>query len=609
MKSPIYLESSLDLIDEGVIVVDKNKIIRVYNHRAREIFYTDPRIGPGHPSGKIQSGDLVVVADISIGGDDGDLEPDDFRLLGIEPGNIRPGDGIAAVGFYGGEPGSAVWKAVSSETLDRSILLDYTFKGQAIRSQIDDFSKKAIITVDGVSYEIPYQVCVGHLVIIDPQSGRLKFYQARGYTARNEDIKQILLGKPYVAKGPQAMVPELLGKHISEIHPDSPGIRYLDRIIEEKVAGVRDMEFYINGIYARCSVYPVQVDGILAGAALVLRDITELMFWQKKAKDHHKHSFGLSRIIGQSRAILEAVQMAHRFSQSRSTLLLLGESGTGKGLFARAIHENSPRRSGPFIHVNMAAIPDNLLESELFGYEEGAFTGARKSGKPGKFVQANGGTIFLDEIGELDPVFQAKLLLALQEHGTIQTVGGTNPVNVDIRIIAATNKNLEAEVKKGSFREDLFYRLNVISLTIPPLRSRKEDIPYLIEDGLPRISSKVGKRITKVSERVKSIFMDYAWPGNVRELENVLERAANLAERDVVTEEDLPQSFRKRVENLTFTDETPAGCSLKNMAETAERDAIIKALQACNGNRTRAMQMLNIGRTAFYQKLKRYGIK
>ena len=599
------LEAAVDHIEDGVIIVDTAGIIGVYNRKALEIFAIDPRIGPGHPEGSIQPGDLVVVADNCIGHDDGGLTPDDLKLIGVDPAGIRPGDAVVAIGTRGASLGTALWRT-SNDTGTASLEICQNLENiKHIKVRIDGLKRRAVITVGAESFEVPYLISIGHLVLVSPESLEVTFYQTRGYTSRGEDLRNILYGKRFVAKGPGAAMPNLIGRHILELHPDSVSVHHLMKVIRGERDSVKDQEYPINGIPVRCSVAGLYGESGLIGGLLLVRDISELKYLERQLKQSILKPAAFSRVAGNSREILETIRIAERASQTKSTVLLLGESGTGKGLFARAIHQNGPRCDGPFVQINLAAIPATLLESELFGYEEGAFTGAKRNGKPGLFQLANGGTIFLDEIGEMDPILQAKLLHVLQDN-CVHPVGAVKKIELDVRVIAATNRNLEDEVRKGTFREDLFYRLNVISLQMPPLRDRKADILEIVEALLPGIGQKVGKDIRRIEPEALQAIMGYGWPGNVRELENVLERAGNLAEGNVIQIEHLPKSIREASAGRA---EAVAALTLRSALETAERQALAAALRAAGGNRTRAMKILGIGRTGFYEKLDKHGLK
>ena len=325
-------------------------------------------------------------------------------------------------------------------------------------------------------------------------------------------------------------------------------------------------------------------------------------------KDVLSHHVGIPDIIGKCPAMIEVADNIRKVASARTTVLLLGESGTGKELFARVIHDLSPRKDYPFVPINCAAIPGDLLESELFGHEKGAFTGAVER-KLGKLELGDKGTVFLDEIGEMDLSLQSKLLRALQE-GEIERLGGTGPIRIDIRIIAASNRNLEAAAAEHSFREDLFYRLSVFPVTIPPLRDRREDIPALTEHFIGKFSAELNVPRKKISEDALDRLVNYQWKGNVRELENVMERALILCEGDTITQKDLRLAAGGPA--LTAADIDPDG-TLEEIAKSALRIAesrrIKKALQDTHGNKTRAAEQLKVSYKTLLTKIKDYGIE
>jgi len=315
-----------------------------------------------------------------------------------------------------------------------------------------------------------------------------------------------------------------------------------------------------------------------------------------------RYTFG--SIVGDGAAITAAKEEAERASRTDSTVLLRGETGTGKELFAHAIHAAGPRRAGPFIKLNCAAVPAELLESELFGYEEGAFTGARRGGKPGKFELAAGGTLFLDEIGDMPLPMQAKLLRVLQEK-EVDRLGGTGSRRLDLRLIAATARNLEEMVGQGTFRADLYYRVNVIPIRIPPLRAHPEDLGAIADAFLARLSAETGEPKRRLSTELLEILRAYPWPGNVRELQNVLERAVAMSPGEVLPPEHFPAHLL-RFAHGARKEVTPG--SLASVKAEAERSAILSALAAVGGNRTRAAELLRIHRVKLHEKIKRYGI-
>jgi DNA-binding NtrC family response regulator len=310
------------------------------------------------------------------------------------------------------------------------------------------------------------------------------------------------------------------------------------------------------------------------------------------------------QIVYQSQVMNELINLAARVASSNATILIEGESGTGKELVARLIHNLSPRSKKHLITVNCAALPENLLESELFGHEKGAFTGADRM-RIGRFEEADGGSLFLDEIGELSTSVQLKLLRFLQER-EFQRVGGNRTLSSDVRIISATNQNLEARVKEGSFREDLFYRLNVVAIAIPPLRERKEDVGPLIDHFLEHFAAENGKEIQGVSPEARDLLLKYDYPGNVRELENVIERAVVITRRSVISIEDLPFSARSpSVDRNEIWDQG----TLKDSLAALERQMIKNALGKTSSNQTRAADLLGISERMLRYKLKKYEFK
>ncbi len=315
--------------------------------------------------------------------------------------------------------------------------------------------------------------------------------------------------------------------------------------------------------------------------------------------------YGFENIVGHSKALLRVLEMASRVAQHDSTVLIRGETGTGKELLARAIHHNSRRRSKPFVTINCGAIPKELLESELFGYTRGAFSGAYAA-KAGKIEMADGGTLFLDEVGELPVDMQVKLLRLLQ-HGEVDKIGATGTAFVDVRVIAATNRDLQAMIEDGTFREDLYYRLAVVPLVLPPLRERREDIPELVQHLFRKMKERHSLPALRLSSGVSSALARYGWPGNVRELENVIERMVVLASGDEVTTADLPEEIgasKAPVSNPFVVDLPEQGVSL----EAVERDLILRALEKFNWNQTQAARYLDISRRTLIYRMEKHGL-
>lgn len=346
---------------------------------------------------------------------------------------------------------------------------------------------------------------------------------------------------------------------------------------------------------------PFQNDALVA---IVRRaaETRQLKTENRSLKRELKRRDTIGRPIGNNRAWLDVLNVAETVASSDSTVLLTGESGTGKGVIARYIHELSLRSGGPFVSINCGALPESLLESELFGHVKGSFTGAVKD-KAGLFAASQNGTFFLDEIGETTPATQVKLLRVLQ-HREVIPVGATEPIPIDTRLVAATNRNLDEEIARGNFRSDLFYRLNVISIEIPPLRERRDDIPLLAESFLAEIARKRSEPQKKLSSDAASQLQEYSWPGNVRELENAIERAVILASNGTIQPGALPDKIRQRKSEPLITDKAVRNPSL----EAIERAYILWVLGSEGGNKSRAAEVLGIDASTLHRKLSRFEI-
>ena len=398
---------------------------------------------------------------------------------------------------------------------------------------------------------------------------------------------------------------EVLGKPVSEVLTDDvpmlnslkTGQGYDNEEIMLKTA--RGVSNYIT------SGRPIknEKDQIVGVVALIkdIKRVMELVYSMTSSPD-----ITFDDILGISDGIEYAKKIARMVANSNSTVLIRGESGTGKELFARSIHRASRRKDGHFVPVNCGALPDSLLESELFGYEDGAFTGARRGGKQGLFRFADGGTLFLDEIGELSPHLQVKLLRVLQE-GRIRRIGGTEEIKVDVRIIAATSRNLEEMMEQGLFRDDLYYRLNVVPLFVPPLRQRKEDIPILVDSFIKKVSENMGKPVKGITRQAVEKLSSYNWPGNVRELSNVIERAINLVQGGYIEERHIVLDTRyagKEGGESLIRDDRP----LRQILQETEKRVLKEAVERLGSSR-RVGAALGISHTAVIKKMKKYGIK
>lgn len=406
---------------------------------------------------------------------------------------------------------------------------------------------------------------------------------------------------------------ESLGKHVTEVI-ENTRMHIVVKTGKEEIADLQ----YIRGNYMIASRIPVWVEGKVIGAVgfVLYRDTKEwqemnshirallqqLEHFRKQLRVKHGITYTIHDIVGNSREIQLLKEKIKKIAPSDVSVLIRGESGTGKELFAHSIHHLSDRSNKPFVSINCASIPEHLLESELFGYEEGAFTGAKKGGKPGKFQLAHGGTLFLDEIGDMPLSAQVKILRVLQE-GEVQPVGSTETQKVDVRIIAATNQPLEKLIEENKFRKDLFYRINVVQLTVPPLRERRKDIRILAKYFLHKVSVRVGKRVVDLDEEVIEKFLQYSWPGNIRELENLIEATVHLTNKERIGLKDMPDYF-------SFDDgEEEYSGTLKEVVEKAEKQAILQALRKTNGDKLEAAKLLGIGKSSFYEKMKKYEVE
>ena len=401
--------------------------------------------------------------------------------------------------------------------------------------------------------------------------------------------------------------------------PDIDGLEIIDRLakLDSKIlpimmTGFGTIETAVRAMKSGAFDFITKPFDLEAAAAVVrkaaefLRLRQENHLLRKVVRDQYR----LEQLVGASQPIQEVMEFVQKVADSDSTVMIQGESGTGKELVARMLHFNSFRKDRPLVPVNCGAIPENLLESELFGHEKGAFTGATHS-RMGRFELANGGTIFLDEIGEMSLPLQVKLLRVLQER-EFERVGGSRTIHVDVRIVAATNQDLETLVEEKRFRKDLFYRLNVIPIVIPPLRERRSDIPLLIDHFLTRFNQSKHTEISGLAPDAIRTLTEYDWPGNIRELENMIERLVVLKKRGVLSIGDLPEKICRRASGSELTERfirfNEDGINLSSEVELYEKHLIMEALRKANGVTARAAQLLHLNRTTLVEKLKRKGV-
>lgn len=563
-------------------------------------------------SGKIAPNDIVAIADNKLGDDDGNLTADDLSALNIYDRRILPGGMFVAIGLYRNEKAQPEYKYTKDHQFGVPFKINTNYFGFHISASIDTAKKETAITVNEDTYKLPYFSSIGHIVVIDQRSGKVKFFQSRGYSTRHEEIGALLRGGSFKARKNHGVPVDVTGKYFLDFFDQSEFTDRIFAILDGTAPPIKGQIHEINKRPFVCTVAPWQNQGAPEGVFLIFRSVED---WERLFSDRNEiirqieEQYGsagtgqrergfppdaFEGFVGSSTEITKAKYLAYKASQNRFNVLITGESGTGKSKLAREIHDLWDK-SAPFIEVNCNAIPATLIESELFGYVGGAFTGARNDGKVGFFEAASGGTIFLDEIGELPVDMQIKLLHVLQDK-RIYRVGSSVPVDIDVRVITATNKDLGREVVSGGFRQDLYYRINVFPIELPPLRERAPDMYPLISRILENICKSYHLGAKQLSGDAIHKLLSYKWPGNVRELENVLERAAMLCESNIIYTEYLGLG------------EEPAPLSLKELLAEEERKILENAIARHNGDKHKAMETLRLSKTVFYDKLKKYGI-
>ena len=459
----------------------------------------------------------------------------------------------------------------------------------------------------------------GTVSLFNSRTGKIYIHDSVGLTKEEETRGVYSIGEGIIGKvvetGEKIVVPLISEepnflnrtRSLSKHHFAERSFVCIPIVRGKKVLGAISVERISD--HPELLHYDVEILGVIASMIaqavelylLENEDKTFLKMENERLRNALKEKFHPSNIIGNSKPMLEVYALINKITKTRSTVLILGESGVGKELVASAIHYNSSEANEPFVKFNCAALPESVIESELFGHEKGAFTGADRARK-GRFEDADRGTIFLDEVGELTLPMQAKLLRVLQER-TFEHVGGNKPITVDIRVIAATNRDLIKMVEAGTFREDLYYRLNVFPIIIPPLRERKGDIITLAEYFAARFVKKFGKETKRIATAVQEMLLSYSWPGNIRELENIIERAVILSEDRVIHADNLPLSLQAPVLSATTTQK-----SLPAKLDTIEYEMIIEALSSQNGHISHAAEKLGLTRRVLSLKMQQFGI-
>ncbi|MDD3169852.1 MAG: sigma 54-interacting transcriptional regulator [Eubacteriales bacterium] len=612
MEQIQLFEKITDYLEEGLLFVNCRQEIQLFNQKAKEITGIIYGKTASHPAGVIEDGDIVIIADNSMGEDDGNLSAGDLALINIRHPDIRKNDMLLGVGVYNNPEIKPVYKYLRGHQPNSEFSLETNYLGFQITANISEETKTLHINVNGTPYEMTFLKSAGHGVIIDVKSGQIKFFQAKGYTIRRESIGNILRGSPFTAKGFSGNEIEVIGSELKDIFEPGEFTDHIDTVLAGRENQVLNAFCDLNKRLALCSFYAVEgSDGKPSGALIKIRDLSELdqllddrnkiieevekknISFKPIHTDLPRNAF--TNFVGSSYQMDEVKYLAYKASRTKFNVIITGESGTGKSHLAYEIHQLYDK-SAPFVEVNCNAIAPSLFESELFGYVGGAFTGASSSGNAGYFERADGGTIFLDEIGELPPEIQVKLLYVLQSK-KINRVGSSKPIPVNVRVIAATNRNLEKDVEEGGFRQDLYYRINVFPIAIPPLRERKSDICLLINKTLEKICSRYDVPPKQFSGEALRKIMNYDWPGNVRELENILERAIVLCESNII----YPEHISIKSEEGVLT--------MNQMMADAEARIIKRTLQQFNGDKVQTMKHLGISKSVFYEKLKKYHIQ
>lgn len=607
------IENLMNNLSRGLVFVDSEKRISICNQKAREITGIDFDRTNTHESGEIMPGDIVVIADNALGDDDGDLTVEDLELINIRDRKIRTGDMIIGAGVYKNRKIEPVYKYIRGHQLNTPFEMDTRYLGFHINVKIDSSKKNIIISVNGKTFAMNFFNAIGHIVVIDGVNGQIKFFQMPGYSVRKEAAGTLIKGARFLAKRSSNEEEfQVIGKKLLEVFDESELTRKVFELLKGDEDQIKDALYEINRRPFICSIFPLKnvEENQTRGVFMMLQDATELeallddrnriieeIEKQHKVHSSYKKSFpkdAFKKIVGSGPLIQDIKYLAYKASQTKFNVIITGESGTGKSQLAREIH-NIGNPKAPFVEVNCNAIAPTLFESELFGYVGGAFTGASTSGKEGYFEAADGGTIFLDEIGEIPLEIQVKLLHVLQNK-TIYRVGSSKPINVDVRVIAATNRNLEEEVLAGTFRRDLFYRINVFPIDIPPLRDRKTDLYLLINQIMKRICEQYDISVKQFSGEALRKMLSYSWPGNVRELENVIERAITLCETPLIYPEHINISEKK------------IAVTMKDLLAHEEVRIIEEALVRNNSDKKKVIEELDISRSSFYEKCKKYDI-
>lgn len=610
-----------DIADEGLVCLDGTGTITLFNRKAKEITGILRNSQLSHPAGAVKPGDILLIADNMLGEDDGDLTPVDLAVLGIRDPALQPGDAVLAVGVYRNVEIDPLYRCSKSHAGEPALCLEGDYLGLRICLRIDRKEKELTIAVNGVDYQMGYLKSMGNLVVVDGATGAVKFFQDKGCTMRHEDLRDILLGRPYQEKGEGSAEMSVLGASFFDLVQPGDLTRRVRQLLEAGGAATVSEPFDINKRLMLTSLYPLEAGrGVvlkmidLSDMGALLRARNELISKVEEtdlgaiAHNLRVPAEAFSGFAGTSPVIQQVKYLAYRAAKARCNVIITGESGTGKSQLAREIHQLS-RPGRPFIEVNCSSIPPSLIESELFGYAGGAFTGALAGGKPGYFEHAEGGSLFLDELAELPPDIQVKLLYVIQNK-RFYRVGSTKPVDVDVRILCATNKNLRSEVRAGRFREDLYYRVNVFPIEVPPLRERISDLYLLSKSITERTCQSYGLPPKQLSGWALDRLLRYDWPGNIRELGNVIERAVAICDGSIIYPEYISLDGEdERADHPPAMEWSSEGRTLREVLEYTEGRTLRAAMARFEGDKKKAMEMLGMKKSAFYDKLQEHHIE
>lgn len=680
------LHSLMDSLDRGILFIDRREVIQCMNTCAGKITGTAIECPYAHDGGKIAAGDIVIIADSGVGEDDGAVGAEELLRIGINDGEIKRGDMLTAVGVFCPDKEKAVphqknekpvYKYLREHLCTGLFGFEREYRGLSVGAWIDTKRRLTQITAGKYKFSLPYFYNVGHMAVIDGKSGKLKFYQAKGYSVRHESIGELLRGGSFSAKKSGWQQIAVNGRNVGDVFKGTALSEAVRAVLNGEKDEVRQNLFDINKRLVVGSVFPavfpkaeneelkngkaekqkenedipeLRKTNAADGVWLVLQEAEKLELlledrdrilleiesrFKKREKEYRMVPEGLFEEFDGCKSYMSEIKyLAYKAAKTKFNVMLTGESGTGKSLLARQIHQTG-NPDGPYVEVNCAAIAPSLFESELFGYVGGAFTGALSAGKAGYFEAADGGTIFLDEIGELPLEIQAKLLYVFQNK-TIYRVGSSRPTKVNVRVITATNKDLGEAVKNGTFRQDLYYRINVFPIHLPPLRERREDLPLMIQRILRKTCAAFGLGTKRLSGEAMKKLIAYDWPGNVRELENVLQRASALCDTDILFAEhiylenmgDLSDNKKNRAKETmaegalteeAMTEAQDGGISdnavmppvtqcrpLKVQLEAWEAALLRETLERNHWNKEAVIDELKISKTVLYEKIKKY---